>query len=561
MRAPFSLSFALILALLVPVVAQENTDVPSMTTPAAASLPISTESGTFVSHRAGSKDLPETVTLQFDWQGTPVMATYLVRSEDHWTLNDRPIDWGRVTAGTLVPVPASAKMTQISFGGPVGVGVVTNVNMLQNSVMLRSPDGTLHTLRISPQAMVLRDNQLVSLSRLVNGDSVLFEIPPSQNQVAVFTIVAQPRTATVVSADENTVTLAFREGGKDITRTYDRRGGDLQFISAGQQVAAMDMPQTFQRGQTVWLYGSTSKPNYIVSNVNTGFETALYTPEAPTIATAPMATMAAPFNQGEFVSYTEATANMPALVTLRINWQGSPMLATFPVRDTDRWVSASGQTIDFTQLAQGTTVYVPSTATVANMTLGGQVGVATITGIDRTNNIVAVRLPSGETRRLRYSAQGLLLQNGMPVSLSELTPGQTVLFEVAPNTNAVALFTPIETGVQGTVTAVSDGNITVRWMQNGVPMTSTFSTDQGTRFFNAGSMVAASNFPTTYRIGQPVWIYGPTEQPDFVASGLTAGYEVALAPAPMPTAVAVQPTPRPVVRGIRQAPRVIRGRW
>jgi hypothetical protein len=275
------------------------------------------------------------------------------------------------------------------------------------------------------------------------------------------------------------------------------------------------------------------------------------TPEMPVAVQA----MAPPFNEGTFVSYSPATDTMPALATFRFNWQGTPLLGTFMVREEDRFLS-DGQLVNLADLEEGAMVTVPQGARLANLTFGGNVGIGTISSVDRSRNTVSVRLPNGETRTLRYSPEAIFLENGQPASIAELDTGQTVLFEVVPQRNVVGIFTPVGEGMQATVTQITDEGITVRYVMNGQMVTRTLTSDE-VAFVNRGQ--AVSDLAGAYRVGQTVWIYGPADNPQLVAGGVNMGFE---------TAVVTQPSP--AVAGVREEPAaapaqparpVIRGRW
>lgn len=555
------LTLALALALALPAAAQQHPgehDTGTMATPPAATtmMPADTfREGAFVGRRAATAQRPGAVTLRFDWQGMPVLGTYEVQTGQQWMAGGQQVNLGTVTEGTMVTVPQGARLTDITFGGTVGVGVITAMDPAQRTLTARLPSGETRVLRHRANPLVVRDGQIVAATQLSTGQTVLFEVPPEGNQVALLREVGTGMQAMVTNVTDESVTVRFTQDGREVTRTYTTDQG-ITFFHQGQPVVAENIEDALAANQQVWIYGPVDRPQLVVSQPTMGFETAVVTGVQPEIATVPttpttIQAMAAPFNQGTFVSYTPASETMPALATFRFNWQGTPLLGTFIVRDEDRFMS-QGQQVNLAQLQEGTVVTVPQGVRLANLTFGGRVGIGTISSIDRTRNTVTVRLPSGESRTLRYSPQAVFLQDGRPAGIAELATGETVLFEVVPERNMVGLFTPIGDGVQATVTQITDEGITVRFMQDGEMVTRTFTSDE-VAFVHQGQQVATVS--TTFRVGQPVWIYGPADEPQIVAGGVQMGFETAV----------VTP-PSPAVAGVREQPAapaapVIRGRW
>ncbi|MBI3945349.1 MAG: hypothetical protein HY321_05485 [Armatimonadetes bacterium] len=566
MRGWISFALALALAAVMPAAAQYGApaDDHMQTMPSAtATMPSGTfTQGAFVGHQVATAELPETVTVRFDWQGTPLLATYVVRSEDHWMFQGQSVNWSQLQEGATLTIPSSARLMDVTFGGPVGVGTITRIDRVANTMIVRLPSGETRVLRFSPNAVFIREGQIMPFTQLSVNDTVLFELPPDQNMVALVQRLQPGTRATITEIGDNVLTLSFTQDGRQVTRTVSLDRG-TRFFLAGQPIIAENFPAGFQSQMQVWIYGDLNNPQLVIAEPTRGFEAALIEqPEQPAVVTAPtpempvVTAMAAPFSQGRFVAYTPATAGMPATITMSFDWNGVPLLGTFVVTDESRWM-ARGQPVDFTEIQANTMVSVPQTARLANLTFGGRVGVGTISAIDRARNTVTVRLPSGETRTLRFSPQAIVLRDEQPVMVSQLNTGDTVLFEVVPERNVVGLFAPVQPGVRATITQVSEDSITLRMMQDGQVVTRTYPLGEDVRFFHRGQMITtATEAETALQSGQTVWVFGPTDQPQFIASGVTAGFETALVtPAP-----AVRP---PAVAGVRQQPtrRVIRGRW
>ncbi len=125
-----------------------------------------------------------------------------------------------------------------------------------------------------------------------------------------------------------------------------------------------------------------------------------------------------------------------------------------------------------------------------------------------------------------------VLQENHPVDISQIHVGDTVAFEVAPNSNMVSLFTPLPAGMQGTVTQVSDNSVTVRYNENGQEVTRTFSRTSRTRFYDNGQFITAENWQGAFQPNETVWIYGTGENPQLLASNVTTGFESAMVTAP-----------------------------
>lgn len=561
MRGWTYLTLMLALCLVVPVAADEASGtMPSAAATTSSSMMLS--QGTFVGHADAVGTMPETVTIRHEWEGMPLIATYVVRSEDRWLSQGQPVVWGDIQEGASITVPSGARLMDLTFGGPVGVGTVTAIDRTANTVSVRLPSGERRTLRYASGGVFLRDGQALPLSQLAVNDTVLFEVPPDRNHVALFTGVGVGTQATITEIGDRELTVRFMENGQTVTRTFSM-DEDTRFFTEGRQILAENFPAGLQSGQTVWFYGETDNPRLIVANPTMGFETAMI--EQPTVITATpsetttttiVSTMAPPFDRGEFVSHTPATDDMPAMVTMRFNWNGTPLLATFAVQDESRWMY-QGQQVNFAQLPEGTMLNVPGTERLANLTFGGTVGVATINSIDRTANTITVRLPSGELRTLRVSPQAIVLREGQPMMLSELSVGDSVLFEVPPQRNMVALFMPVDPGVPATVTQVTDDQVMVRASVDGELRTFTYAIDD-VRFYHRGVALADESVSTMLQEGQTVYIFGPVDEPQFVASGVQMGFETAVIEQPVPAVAGVRETPEP---SPAPTPRVIRGRW
>jgi hypothetical protein len=560
------LTLALALAVTLPVAAQQGAgDQNTGSMPSAATTMVPADSfrqGAFVSHQAATAERPGSVTLRFNWQGMPVLGTYEVQSGQSWMVNGRQVNLSTVAEDTMVTIPQGARLTNLTFGGTIGVGTITAINPTQRTLTVRLPSGETRMIRHAENPLVVRDGQIMSATQLATGQTVLFEVPPDGNQVALLREVGTGMLATVTDVTDDSVTLRFIQAGQQVTRTYPL-DQEIAFFHQGRLVEAEDVEDRLAANQQVWIYGPIDSPQLVVSQPTMGFETAVVTGEETEVATVPttperpvaVQAMAPPFNEGTFVSYTPATDTMPALATFRFNWQGTPLLGTFMVRDEDRFMS-QGQLVNLAELQEGTMVTMPQGARLANLTFGGNIGIGTISAVDRSRNTVSVRLPNGETRTLRYSPDAIFLESGQPVSIAQLNTGQTVLFEVVPERNVVGIFTPVGEGMEATVTQITDEGITVRYVQNGQIVTRTLTSEE-VAFVNRGQAVA--DVQSAYRVGQTVWIYGPADTPQLVAGGVNMGFE---------TAVVTQPSP--AVAGVREEPAaappqpaapVIRGRW
>jgi len=569
MRGWMILALALALTA-VPAAAQNGTDSDagdSSMPSAAATMPSDVtvfQEGVFVRYREATSQAPETVTLRHDWQGMPVEVTYVIRSEDRWLAGGREIDWREIDEGIIVTVPSNARLVHVSLGGNVGFGTITALNADQNTLTVRLPNGESRTLRLSDNLLVARAGQIVVPSQLAVGQTVVFEVPPGGTSVALLREIGPGIRGTITEVDERSITVRFMRDGQEVTETFGI-DQDTRFFQRGQMVAIEDIDQAFRENETVYVFGSPDNPRVVVANPTMGFETAIIElPEQPEIAVVPeedlevavagFRAMQPPLDQGQLVSFTPASADMPAMATVRFNWNGMPLLGTFIIDADDRWL-AQGELMDVAQLQQGAMVSVPADARLVNLTFGGRTGIGTVSAIDRVNNTVVMRLPTGELRTLRVSSQALFVMEGQPMGLAQLSPGQTVLFEVVPGQNMVGLLLPMEPGIRGTVAQVTEDSVTITFTQNGQTMTRTFPLMEETRFYFQGMRVTADTLQTSFRPGQVVFIHGPVEQPQVIAAGVQTGFEAAV----------VTPTPSAAVAGVREEPapprRVIRGRW
>ncbi|HOM81249.1 MAG TPA: hypothetical protein PLZ94_05655 [Armatimonadota bacterium] len=559
------LTLALALAVTLPAAAQQGASDQNTGTMPSATTTMSADTfrqGAFVSYQAATADRPGSVTLRFNWQGMDILGTYEVQPGQSWMVNGRQVNLSTVAKNTMVTIPQDARLTHLTFGGTVGVGTITAMNPTQRTLTVRLPSGETRMIRHAENLLVVRNGQIMSVTQLAPGQTVLFEVPPDGNQVVILREVGTGTIATVTDVTDDSVTLRFAQAGQQMTRTYPLDEGIIVFHQ-GRMVDVEDVEDRLATNQQVWIFGPIDNPHLVVSQPTMGFETAVVTIEETEVATVPttpempvaVQAMAPPFNEGTFVSYSPATDTMPALATFRFNWQGTPLLGTFMVREEDRFLS-DGQLVNLADLEEGAMVTVPQGARLANLTFGGNVGIGTISSVDRSRNTVSVRLPNGETRTLRYSPEAIFLENGQPASIAELDTGQTVLFEVVPQRNVVGIFTPVGEGMQATVTQITDEGITVRYVMNGQMVTRTLTSDE-VAFVNRGQ--AVSDLAGAYRVGQTVWIYGPADNPQLVAGGVNMGFE---------TAVVTQPSP--AVAGVREEPAaapaqparpVIRGRW
>lgn len=601
MRSWFTLALALAVTAL-PAAAQTGMGSPQ--SPQAAPCPPVTTTmpadmfrqGAFVRHQDGTRQSPETVTLRYTWQGMPLFVTYQVSRDQRWLTAGRPARWDEIREGALVTVPAEARVLDVTFNGSIGAGTVTAINPQQQTVTVRLPSGEMRVLRMAPTYLMRLNGQLVPSGQLAVGETVLFEVPPGSNQVALVSDVGPAVPGTITAVHQRSIQVRFMQNGQEVTRSFGI-DSDTRFYQRGRIVAVRDIDREFRQGDQVWVFGPTDNPRVVLGSPTMGFEAAVIampeqpevavapapeqpgvvttptepgvttapeqpevaeqpaTPEEPTTAVAGFRAMPAPFAQGQVIRYTPATADMPAMVTVQFDWQGTPLFGTFQVSDQEQWLSG-GQVVDFSQIQPGTMVMVPESARLTSLTFNGPAGIGTIVSTDRTRNQVTVRLPTGELRTLRVSPQTIFLQNGQPMTIADLEAGQTVLFEVVPQGNSVGLFTLLPAGTRGTITQVTPNSITVQFMQNGQMVTQTFPLTEQTRFYFRGRQVSQANLSTTFAVGQPVYFYGPTDRPLIVAGGVQTGFEAAV----------VTPAPTAAVAGARERPqparrRVIRGRW
>ena len=158
------------------------------------------------------------------------------------------------------------------------------------------------------------------------------------------------------------------------------------------------------------------------------------------------------------------------------------------------------------------------------MTLGGPVRAGIVSAIDRAGNTLRVDLPTGETRVLGIQPQAVMLHDGQAGSTAGLIPGDTVLFETAPGQNAVAILTLVQPALRARVLAVSEGAMTVRFVENERVVMGAVSAGPATFFLDRGMPVSAGGMPAAYQVGEIVWIYSlPQGRARFVLGEVAAG--------------------------------------